>query len=91
MSLNAYGAGLEDKAEVLALSRADLVEPKELAKLAKKLTKAAGPSHSSSPRRPATGWNRCSMPCSNSSARAAVEDEAADPSEALVAAVRPAA
>jgi GTP-binding protein len=40
--LESYGAGLEDKIEVLALSRADLVEPKELAKLAKKLAKAAG-------------------------------------------------
>jgi len=40
--LESYGAGLEDKAEVLALSRSDLVEPKELAKIAKKLAKAAG-------------------------------------------------
>jgi len=40
--LAAYGAGLEDKPEVLALSRSDLVEPKALAKLAKKLAKVAG-------------------------------------------------
>ena len=40
--LDAYGAGLEDKPEILALSRSDMVEPKELAKLAKKLGKAAG-------------------------------------------------
>ncbi|HXG99258.1 MAG TPA: GTPase ObgE [Sphingomicrobium sp.] len=40
--LGAYGAGLEDKPEVLALSRSDLVEPKALAKLAKKLAKIAG-------------------------------------------------
>ncbi len=40
--LEAYGAGLEDKPEVLALSRADLVEPKAMAKLAKKLAKVAG-------------------------------------------------
>ncbi len=40
--LEAYGAGLEDKPELLALSRSDLVEPKELAKLAKKLAKSAG-------------------------------------------------
>jgi GTP-binding protein len=40
--LESYGAGLEDKIEVLALSRSDLVEPKELAKLARKLAKAAG-------------------------------------------------
>ncbi len=40
--LDAYGAGLEDKPEVLALSRADLVEPKEMAKLAKKLAKVSG-------------------------------------------------
>src|SRR5215210_883443 len=39
--LEAYGAGLEDKPEVLALSRADLVDAKDLAKLAKKLAKAA--------------------------------------------------
>ena len=40
--LGAYGAGLENKLEVVALSRTDLVEPKDLAKLAKKLGKAAG-------------------------------------------------
>ncbi len=40
--LGAYGAGLEDKPEVVALSRADLVEAKEMARLVKKFTKAAG-------------------------------------------------
>jgi len=40
--LDAYGAGLEDKPELIALSRTDLVDPKELAKLAKKLAKASG-------------------------------------------------
>ena len=40
--LGAYGAGLEDKPEVLALSRSDLVEPEALARLAKKLAKVAG-------------------------------------------------
>jgi len=40
--LEAYGAGLEDKPEVLALLRADLVEAKAMAKLAKKLAKVAG-------------------------------------------------
>ncbi len=40
--LGAYGAGLEDKPELLVLSRTDTVEPKQLAKLAKKLAKAAG-------------------------------------------------
>jgi len=40
--LDAYGAGLEDKPEIIALSRTDLVEPKELAKIAKKLAKASG-------------------------------------------------
>jgi GTP-binding protein len=40
--LSAYGADLENKAEVLALSRADLVDPKDLAKLAKKIANAAG-------------------------------------------------
>ncbi len=40
--LDAYGAGLVDKPEVLALSRADLVEPKDMAKLAKKLAKVSG-------------------------------------------------
>ena len=40
--LEAYGAGLENKPEVLALSRADLVEPKDMAKLVKKLAKVSG-------------------------------------------------
>jgi len=40
--LEAYGAGLEDKPEVLALSRADLVDAKAMARLAKKLAKVAG-------------------------------------------------
>ena len=40
--IEAYGAGLEDKEEVLALSRTDLLEPKQLQKIAKALTKAAG-------------------------------------------------
>jgi GTP-binding protein len=40
--LEAYGAGLEDKPEVLALSRTDLVEAKALTKLSKKLAKVAG-------------------------------------------------
>ena len=40
--LEAYGAGLEDKPEVLALSRADLVDPKDMKKLARKLAKVAG-------------------------------------------------
>ncbi|MEO5973220.1 MAG: GTPase ObgE [Sphingomicrobium sp.] len=40
--LAAYGAGLEDKPEVIALSRADLVEPKPLAKAARAVAKAAG-------------------------------------------------
>ena len=40
--LEAYGAGLEDKPEVLALSRADLVEPKAMDKLARKLAKVSG-------------------------------------------------
>ena len=39
--LEAYGAGLEDKPEVIALSRSDLVDAKELAKLAKKLAKVS--------------------------------------------------
>ena len=40
--LDAYGAGLEDKPELVALSRCDLVDPKVLAKLRKKLAKACG-------------------------------------------------
>ena len=40
--LDAYGAGLEDKPELVALSRCDLVDPKDLAKLRKKLAKASG-------------------------------------------------
>jgi GTP-binding protein len=40
--LDAYGAGLEDKPEIIALSRADLVEAKPLAKLKKALAKVSG-------------------------------------------------
>ena len=40
--LDAYGAGLEDKPELIALSRCDLVDPKELAKIRKKLARACG-------------------------------------------------
>ena len=40
--LDAYGAGLEDKPELIALSRTDLVDPKQVTKIAKKLAKASG-------------------------------------------------
>jgi GTP-binding protein len=40
--LEAYGAGLEDKPELLALSRTDLLTPAEIRKVEKKLAKAAG-------------------------------------------------
>ncbi|MEO6247210.1 MAG: GTPase ObgE [Sphingomicrobium sp.] len=40
--LDAYGAGLEDKPEIIALSRTDLVDPKQVTKLHKKLAKASG-------------------------------------------------
>ena len=40
--LEAYGAGLENKPELVALSRTDLVEPKALAKAEKALAKASG-------------------------------------------------
>ncbi|MEO6198979.1 MAG: GTPase ObgE [Sphingomicrobium sp.] len=40
--LLAYGAGLEDKAEIVALSRSDLVDAKALAKAQKALEKASG-------------------------------------------------
>jgi GTP-binding protein len=40
--LEAYGAGLEDKAEVLALSRCDLVEAERLEEIRAALEKAAG-------------------------------------------------
>jgi GTP-binding protein len=40
--LDSYGAGLADKPELIALSRTDLVEPKQLAKVARALEKAAG-------------------------------------------------
>ena len=40
--LDAYGAGLADKPEVVALSRSDLVDPKQLAKLRKALENASG-------------------------------------------------
>ena len=41
--LGAYGAGLEDKPEVLALSRADLVEPDTLAEARAAIHDAGGP------------------------------------------------
>ncbi|MBP8233275.1 MAG: GTPase ObgE [Rhizorhabdus sp.] len=40
--LDAYGAGLADKPQVLALNKIDAVEPKLLDKLAKKLAKKSG-------------------------------------------------
>jgi GTP-binding protein len=40
--LDAYGAGLTDKTEVLALNKIDALEPKDVTKLAKKLAKKAG-------------------------------------------------
>jgi GTP-binding protein len=40
--LDAYGAGLVDKPEVLALNKIDAIDPKEVAKIAKKLAKASG-------------------------------------------------
>jgi GTP-binding protein len=40
--LDAYGAGLEDKAEIVALNKADAVEPKVLTRLRKKLEKLTG-------------------------------------------------
>jgi len=40
--LAAYGAGLEDKPEVVALSRSDLLDAKDIAKIAVKLKKASG-------------------------------------------------
>jgi len=40
--LDAYGAGLEDKDEIVALSKCDLVEPKLLAKRQKALAKVTG-------------------------------------------------
>ena len=40
--LEAYGAGLEDKAEIVALSKCDAVPADELKRKAKSLAKAAG-------------------------------------------------
>ena len=40
--LDSYGAGLEDKPEIIALSKADLVDDKQRAKAAKALEKASG-------------------------------------------------
>ena len=40
--IGSYGAGLSEKSEIVALSRADLVEEKQLAKVLKALEKAAG-------------------------------------------------
>jgi GTP-binding protein len=40
--LDAYGAGLVDKPEILALNKIDALDPKDVTKLAKKLAKASG-------------------------------------------------
>ena len=40
--LAAYGAGLDDKVEIVALSRADLIDEKRLAKVSRELARAAG-------------------------------------------------
>ena len=40
--LDAYGAGLESKDEIIALNKSDLVDPKALAKKKKALEKASG-------------------------------------------------
>jgi GTP-binding protein len=42
VEIEAYGAGLEDKPEIVALSKADAVPEKEMAKKAKQLAKVAG-------------------------------------------------
>jgi GTP-binding protein len=41
--LDAYGAGLADKPEILAVSRSDLVDAKQLAKVVRSLEKAGAP------------------------------------------------
>jgi GTP-binding protein len=40
--LDAYGAGLADKPEIVALSRTDLMEPKQLAKVSRAIERASG-------------------------------------------------
>jgi GTP-binding protein len=40
--LDAYGGGLVDKPEILALNKVDALDPKDVTKLAKKLAKASG-------------------------------------------------
>ena len=40
--LEAYGAGLDEKIEVIGLNKIDAIDPKEAKKLAKKLAKASG-------------------------------------------------
>ena len=40
--LVAYGAGLDDKVEIVALSRADLIDDKRLGKVSRELAKASG-------------------------------------------------
>jgi GTP-binding protein len=40
--LESYGAGLEKKAEVIALTKADLLDPKDMAKLGKRLERESG-------------------------------------------------
>ena len=73
--LEAYGAGLEDKPEILALSRSDLIDPKDLAKLARSSPRPPARSPSSCPPSPATGSSRCSTPSSSASAPSEVEDD----------------
>ena len=59
--LESYGAGLGDKPEVIALSRADLVDADRLAEIKRELAEATARRFSRSPRRSARAWSRCSM------------------------------
>ena len=67
--LDAYGAGLDDKPEVIALNKADTIDDE----LAEALAGGAGarhpaPASSPSPARPARASTRCSTPSSSASA-----------------------
>ena len=67
--LDAYGAGLADKPEVVALNQADLVDAKRLAKVKKAVDKASGgDAFADLRRRPAKASKPCSTRSSSGSA-----------------------
>src|SRR5689334_12066730 len=65
--LDQYGAGLDDKPEVIALSKADLLDDKERSKLVKALEKETRAQVYRSPPRSKKAWPPCSTPSSSGS------------------------